>query len=109
MRVLVTRPEEDARRTAEKMAKFGHDALIAPLIEIRLLDGPEIPLDGVQAILATSGNGIRALARRNSRRDVRVFVVGTQTAIVARAEGYFEVADAAGDAKSLVSLVRDRA
>ena len=109
MRVLVTRPQEDARRTAERLAKLGHHALIAPLVEIRLLDGPEIPLDGVQAILATSGNGIRALARRNSRRDVQVFVVGAQTANAARAEGYLEVADAAGDANALVSLVHSRA
>src|ERR1700722_5354367 len=88
MRVLVTRPAEDASRTAETLAKLGHAALIAPLLEIRFLDGPGISLAGVQAILATSGNGIRALARRSPRRDIPVFAVGTRTANVARAEGY---------------------
>ena len=37
-------------------------------------------LDGVQAILATSANGVRALARRTPRRDLPLFAVGPQTA-----------------------------
>ncbi|HWE07142.1 MAG TPA: uroporphyrinogen-III synthase [Rhizomicrobium sp.] len=108
MRVLVTRPAEDASRTARMLARLGHDALIAPLLELRFLDGPEISLAGVQAILATSGNGIRALARRSPRRDIPVFAVGTQTADLARAESYFEIVDAAGDSRALAALVRGR-
>jgi len=109
MRVLVTRPAEDASRTAETLARLGHAALIAPLLEIRFLDGPEISLAGVQAILATSGNSIRALARRSPRRDIPVFAVGTQTANAARAESYLEIVDAAGDSRALASLVHGRA
>jgi uroporphyrinogen-III synthase len=108
MRVLVTRPAEDASRTAETLAKLGHAALIAPLLEIHFLDGPGISLAGVQAILATSGNGIRALARRSPRRDIPVFAVGTRTANVARAEGYLAIMDAAGDSRALATLVRGR-
>lgn len=109
MRVLVTRAADDASRTAEKLATLGHEALVAPLLEIRFLDGPEISLDGVQAILATSGNGIRALARRSPRRDIPLFTVGTQTANAAQAEGYSEIMDAAGDSRALATLVRARA
>ena len=108
MRVLVTRPADDASRTAETLAKLGHTALIAPLLEICFLNGPEISLAGVQAILATSGNGIRALARRSTRRDIPVFAVGTQTSVLARAEGYLEIVDAAGDSRALATLVRGR-
>lgn len=79
----------------------GHEALIAPLLDIRFHDGAEIDLDGVQAILATSANGIRALARRSGRHDVPVFAVGPQTAEAARAVGFADVKSADGDAAAL--------
>jgi len=108
MHVLVTRPLEDATRTAQRLATRGHRALIAPLLEVRSFDGTELALDDVQAILATSGNGIRALARRSPRRDIAVFAVGTRTAAVACAEGFARVLDAEGDAEALAALVQRR-
>jgi len=101
MRVLITRPREDAERIALKLESLGHEPLVVPLLEMRLRDGGEIPLDGVQAILATSANGVRALARRSTRRDVPLFAVGPQTAQEARAAGFATVRDAKGDANAL--------
>jgi uroporphyrinogen-III synthase len=108
MRVLVTRSVDDASRTARALAARGHEALIAPLYHVRFFDGPEISFEGEQAILVTSSNGARALARRTSRRDLPVFAVGTRTAGTARAEGFGDVFDAAGDAKALALGVRER-
>lgn len=101
MRVLVTRPYDDAERTAAELKARGHDAVIAPLLEIRFRDGPQLALDGVQAILATSANGARALARRTPRRDIPVFAVGAQTAEAARHAGFKTVKSADGDAAAL--------
>jgi uroporphyrinogen-III synthase len=101
MRVLVTRPREDAQATAAKLTALGHDAILAPLLEIRFRDGPAISLDGVQAILATSANGVRAIARRTPRRDVALFAVGRQTAQVARRAGFSAVQSADGDGAAL--------
>ena len=67
----------------------------------RFHDGPEPDLKGVQAILATSANGIRAFVRRSGRRDFSVFAVGPQTAEEARKSGFTEVRNADGDAKAL--------
>jgi len=106
MRVLVTRALDDARRTAGELATRGHDALIAPLSEIRALDAPEPQLDGVQAVLATSSNGIRAFARVCRQRDISVFAVGAYTAAAARAAGFLRVASADGDSTVLVAAVR---
>ncbi|HEY4113115.1 MAG TPA: uroporphyrinogen-III synthase [Rhizomicrobium sp.] len=105
MRVLVTRPIEDAERTAAALREHGHDAILSPLLEIRFLDGPGISLDGVQAVLATSANGVRALARRNQRRDLPAFAVGPQTALAARAAGFADVRDAGGNADALTETV----
>ena len=105
MRILLTRPREDSERTAELLRARGHDVLISPLMEIRLVDGPEISFEGVQAILVTSANGIRALARRTLRRDLSIFAVGPQTTLAARAAGFTDVSDADGDGAVLSNAV----
>src|SRR3984957_4244968 len=107
MKVLVTRPQEDAEETAQLLERRGHQALIAPLLQTRFCDGAALTLDGVQAVLATSANGVRALARRTARRDVPLFAVGPQTAALARSAGFLIVRDADGDAFSLGMATRN--
>jgi uroporphyrinogen-III synthase len=101
MRVLVTRPLEDAADTARELAMRGHEALLAPLLMTRFFDGPDVALDDVQAILATSANGIRALARRTPRRDLPVFAVGPQTMAEACKLGFGDVKNADGNVEDL--------
>jgi uroporphyrinogen-III synthase len=101
MRILITRPAEDARELSQKLEAMGHDVVTAPLLRILYADGPEIPLDGVQAILATSANGVRAIAKRTPRRDMPLFAVGPQTEAEARAAGFTHVKNAEGDAMAL--------
>jgi uroporphyrinogen-III synthase len=101
MRVLVTRPLQDAQETAHLLEEIGHSAIIAPLLEMRFFDGTPLSLDGVQAILATSANGVRAIARRTDERAIPVFAVGTQTAETAKSAGFTNVKNADGDAEVL--------
>ena len=101
MRVLVTRPLEDGEETALQLAARGHQSLLALLLTVRFLDGPAPALEDVQAILATSANGVRALGRRSPRRDIALFAVGPQTAETARKLGFHNVKSADGDAKAL--------
>lgn len=105
MRVLVTRPLDDARLTAMELARLGHHALIAPLFVVRFSEGPEIVREDAQAILVTSGNGVRALCRRSEHRDVPLFAVGTHTAVIARSAGFQNVIDAKGDSAALAREV----
>jgi uroporphyrinogen-III synthase len=101
MKVLVTRPADDGAEIARALAAMGHDALLAPLLTVQFHPGPLLSLDGVQAILATSANGVRALAGRTALRDVPVFAVGPQTAAAARDAGFIRVRNADGDAGTL--------
>lgn len=103
MRVLVTRPHDDARQTAALLAQMGHEAIIAPLLAVNFHNGPVLVLDGVQAVLATSANGIRALARRTPRRDLPIFAVGPQTARTASEAGFAQVRNADGDGAALAA------
>ena len=107
MRVLITRPEEDAARIAEILEARGHTPIIAPLLKTNVHDGPDVSLDGVQAVLATSANGVRALVRRTQRRDVPLFAVGPQTDEEARSNSFTAVRNANGDSKALASATKD--
>jgi uroporphyrinogen-III synthase len=101
MRVLITRPLEDGEETARQLALRGHQGVVASLLTVRFQDGHEVVLDDVQAILATSANGVRALARRTPRRDVPLFAVGPQTAGEAQKLGFKSIKSAEGDAAAL--------
>jgi uroporphyrinogen-III synthase len=105
MRVLITRPAEDAARFAAVLATHGHQALCASLLTVHFLKGPPLALDGVAAVLATSANGVRALARRTQRRDLPLFAVGPQTAAAARTAGFCRIECAHGDAAALAEAV----
>jgi len=101
MRILITRPAEDARELSQTLEAMGHDVIATPLLKILYADGPAISLDGVQAILATSANGVRAIARRTERRDVPLFAVGPQTEAEALEQGFETIKNAHGDSTAL--------
>jgi uroporphyrinogen-III synthase len=108
MRILITRPIEDAKPLADALEERGIAVLIEPLLEIRHLDDAEIDLDGVQALLFTSANGVRAFAALSPRRDLKVFTVGDGSADAARQAGFATVESAKGDVEALAALVVDR-
>ncbi len=101
MRILITRPLEDGEATLARLKALGHEAIAAPLLDIRFREEASVDLAGVQAILATSANAIRALERATQSRDIRVLAVGPQTAQAARMAGFANVENAAGNAATL--------
>ncbi|HUO99809.1 MAG TPA: uroporphyrinogen-III synthase [Rhizomicrobium sp.] len=105
MRILITRPKEDAERFAEAARARGHEAVCAAVLSVHFYEGPELTLDGVSAVLATSANGVRAFARRTDNRELPVFTVGPQTADAAKRAGFERVECADGDAETLAAAV----
>ncbi len=108
MRLLLTRPRDDAEALVEPLARLGIEALVEPLLGIRDRDAPSPDLAGVQAILATSANGVRALARRSDDRGLPIYAVGDATARAARAAGYRLVESARGTVEDLARLAGAR-
>ena len=111
MRVLITRHESAARKLAAELRARGYEPVIEPLLAI-VDTGAEIDLGGVQAILASSVNGIAALSRRigsgNMPGEIQVLTVGDATAEAARDCGFADVESAGGDASSLAALASAR-
>jgi uroporphyrinogen-III synthase len=90
----------------------GHEALIEPLIMVSFDEGDPIDLEGVQALIATSRNGLRALATRSviqGARALPVFAVGPGTAATAHALGFERVVAGSTNARELVTLVTEQA
>ena len=104
MRALVTRPGEDGEALAKALEEIGIDTDREPLMSVKIVKGDDVELDGVQAVLLTSSNGVRALAERSPRRDIPVFAVGDATAKTARGHGFKQVHSASGDAGALAKL-----
>lgn len=106
MRILVTRPNEDAAPLAARLAAMGHEAVAAPLLDIHIIAGDELDLRGVQAVLFTSANGVRAFAARSDNRALPALCVGDATAREAKALGFDDVKSAAGDVATLAQLTK---
>jgi len=97
-----------AESLAAALAARGVGAVIEPLIEIGYRAAPRLDLIGVQAVLCTSGNGVRALARATGERHLPLLAVGDATAERARAEGFAAVASAGGAVGDLARLAAAR-
>ena len=109
MRLLITRPLADAEPLAQQLQGLGHQTVIEPLLDIRYLDtaaaDTERLLDGAQALLVTSANGLRAFVAASPLRDVAVYAVGEASALAATQAGFSKVDSATGDVEALARRV----
>ena len=104
LRALITRPDKDAADTAARLEAMGIEPVVAPVVAIERLAGGPLVLDGAQALLVTSRNGVRALADATAVRDIALLAVGDSTAALAREAGFRSVASADGASDDLVRL-----
>jgi uroporphyrinogen-III synthase len=107
MRLLVTRPEGEAARTAAVLRGRGHEVLLQPMLTIAY-ETPPAAMATPRAILITSQNAVRALLHwpQAARwREVAVFTAGPATAEAARASGFLNVAAGVGGAAALAETV----
>ena len=104
MRLLVTRPEPDAERTAAALRARGHVVLVVPLLRIEPVEQAAIGPGPFVALLVTSANAAPAIARHARFAQLRtlpVFAVGDRSAEAMRAVGFADVASAQGDVSDL--------
>src|SRR5690242_15585240 len=112
MRVLITRPAADATELAAALRMHGHEVLFDPLLTTSEEPGSaaalERSLPGVQAVVFTSPNGVRAFAAASRRRNIPVIALGDASMAAARAAHFGEIESVDGDAEALTSLVVGR-
>lgn len=112
MRIWVTRPEPDASALKRALQAQGHDVVIEPLMWIDFDGADPIELDGAQALIATSRNGVRALVASDEvelARTLPLFAVGRGTAQAAKEAGFVDVIEGPARAADLVQVIEGRA
>ena len=106
MRIINTRPQPDSTSLTQALTVLGHEVIEAPLLDIRFEDrSGSLALDDVQAVLATSANGVRALAAATERREISLFAVGDASARTAEELSFRNVTSADGDVEDLAATV----
>jgi len=108
MRLLLTRPAGETAEMDAQLRRAGHVSLTVPMLRIEIAGGSSLNLDGVQAVLATSGNGVRALAQSTTTRTMALCCVGPRTAAVARDLGFTNVMMSDGNVARMATVVRER-
>lgn len=107
VRLLVTRPEPDAVRTAQALRARGHAVTVASLLRMEPMAGVKLPTGPWSGVLATSANAVRAaghLGWLGAVQNLPLLGVGERTADAARAAGFADVRSADGDAGDLTRL-----
>jgi uroporphyrinogen-III synthase len=107
MRLIVTRPEPDATRTAQALIRLGHAAILSPMLDISRAKDARFPKELFQAVLITSSNAARMLAGHPDRSliaDAPIFAVGDRSALEARRAGFRNVRSASGTMEDLAGL-----
>src|SRR5437868_6199734 len=87
MKVIVTRPRDQAGPLAARIEALGHEVVTCPLIEIEPLDDAPVDTTGYDWLVVTSPNGAAELARRRTGTLPRVAAIGPGTAEALRAHG----------------------
>ena len=112
MRLLVTRPEQDSLVFKEQLIALGHEVTVEPLLTISTANTDDLDLDGAQALIATSRNGLHALANGGNldvAKSLLLFAVGPGTAAVARKLGFTSIVEGPSNARDLVPIIAEHA
>jgi uroporphyrinogen-III synthase len=111
VRLLLTRPEPDAQRTAAALRAQGHDVIFAPLLRIEPAAGAQIGAGPWAAILITSANAAHVVVKHTrvtALRALPVFAVGRRSADAMATAGFADVTSADGNVSDLAQLVATR-
>jgi uroporphyrinogen-III synthase len=105
VRLLLTRPETEAERTAAALRGLGHSVFLAPILRIELVADAAIGQGPWSGIVVTSVNAARAVAHHAALPDLLrlpVVATGERSAAAMRTLGFQGVVSAAGGEKELV-------
>ncbi len=111
MRLLVTRPQNDAAQLIGLLETAGHTTSHFALLDIKFFAPKNIAVNGYQAALITSANGARALANNVSTSEfahMLAITVGPASAFAAKQAGFTNIKRTSlGDVSGIIDFVVD--
>jgi len=103
MRLILTRPEEDALPLKAKLEALGHAAILAPLLKIVPRSQAFVPPLAYQLVCITSANALRFLQVEDRLKTVPLLAVGPQSLASARENGFKFAEACGGDVQGLAA------
>jgi uroporphyrinogen-III synthase len=110
MHILVTRPDPDAAELKTALEAQGHEVSVDQLLAIETLPVEAEVFEGACGVIATSRNGLRALAESEALTEALqhpLFCVGPATTALARELGFQRIVAGEGSARDLVPIILD--
>ena len=108
MRIGVFRAAGDGRRTAIRLAERGHEAILAPVLNI-VATGATVQVGTADALVFTSAHAPEALAAHPDGlahlQHLPCWCVGARTTTAARSAGFTQIRTGPGDAVSLAAAI----
>lgn len=105
MRLLVTRPQEDAADLARALTARGHEAVLCPLLLARFVPISLVVAYDCKALIVTSKNALRSLSHSpealEAGRERTLYVTGPGTADFAHSLGFRDIRQGPGTAAGL--------
>jgi uroporphyrinogen-III synthase len=106
MKVIITRPRDDARPLAEKLRAAGYEPITLPLLDIVPRAGVTIQNRVYQAVCVTSANALRMGASFEQLKSLPVLCVGPQSLQQALDSGFKNASAHGGDVDGLVAYIK---
>jgi uroporphyrinogen-III synthase len=104
MRILVTRADDRAAATVERLQARGHVAVQCPITQI-VATGKPIPTGSFAAVIATSARGLRFATNLSDLQRLPCLAVGEATARAARERGFIDIMVGSGGVRPLITLI----
>lgn len=109
-RLLITRPEEEAKATARGLEEAGFETLIHPALTIRAFPDAlqNLSMTQADALIITSPQALKLWAQQGAKTDLPLFIVGERTA--QRVEKFFphaRVLTAASAAELMLLILKE--
>ena len=108
MRFLVTRPQPECGRSADKLRARGADAVESPMLKLNATVPKVLDLDKVTGLAFTSSRAVTLLETHAQIGDLRKlpgFAVGGRTADMLKQAGFEDVHSAEGDVVALSRMI----
>src|ERR1700733_14822988 len=105
VRLLLTRPEADAARSAAALRGLGHSVFVVPLLRIEIFADAAIGQGPWSGIIVTSAHAARAIAQHKALPNLLrlpVVATGDRSAAAMRTLGFHDIVSAGGGEKELV-------
>lgn len=103
MRLIITRPEDDALPLKAKLESRSHTAILAPLLKIVPRPDAFVPPFAYQLICTTSANALKCLRLEDRLKTIPLLAVGPQSLAVAREKGFTHAEARGGDVHGLAA------